>query len=93
MVGAVFSRAAWLGADMPGTAFATPKYATSSFFNTFFGQTSEYELGLDLRALAGALLDEVLPGAMAPTTSPRSAVEFQLMRLRVREETGSGLAR
>ena len=77
---------------MPGATLAAPKSATPSFFNTFFGQTAEDELGLDLRALAGALLDEVLPGAMAPTTSPRSAVEFQLMRLRVREETGSWLA-
>ena len=70
MVGTVLSRTALLGADVPWAALAAPESATSSFFNTFFGQSAEDELGLDLRALAGALLHEVFPRTMAPAASP-----------------------
>ena len=83
MVGTVLSRTALLGADVPWTALATPESTTSSFFNTFFGQSAEDELGLDLRALPGAVLHEVLPRSCAPAASPNSSMKFQLVCIRI----------
>ena len=91
MVGTVPTRAARLSAAMPASALSAPKSATSSFFDGFFSQSSEHKLGVDLGGVAGALLDQVLAVPMAPTTPPRSAMEFQFMRRRVGEETGCGL--
>ena len=61
---------ALLNAGAPGGFFAAPKFPTAGFFNTMFAERAEGEGGLDLRALAGAVLDEVLAGAEAPSAPP-----------------------
>ena len=67
---------ALLNAGAPGGFFATPKFPTAGFFASFFAKHAEGEGGLDLRAIAGAVLDEVLAGAEAPSAPPRSPVKF-----------------
>ena len=77
------SRPALLSTGTPGGFFAAPKLPTAAFFNTVFGDRAEDELGLDLRALPGAVLHEVLAGSCTPAASPNSSMKFQLVCIRI----------
>ena len=90
---AVHTRPALMSTGPPGGALPAPKLSTSSFFETFLGKRAENELGLDLRALAGAVLHDILPGAVAPATSPRASVELELVGLGIRMESRRRLGR
>ena len=67
---------------------ATPEFFPSGFLDTFFGQPPEAEGYLRCWPVSCALSAEIFSFLVAPPAAPHSFMQLELVRVRIRVETG-----